>query len=384
MKKLFLALMVMALAIGIVSPAQAAPPLVFNTWVHTSQGLVPNYPTGWAFAFPPDFKSDRHGVAFVGTSSQGDTSGLFQSSDSGITWNGTAQLNATWSLSISPNYATDHLMAAGTASAGVWKTTNSWATPTDITGALPDSAVSVVAFSPNYAIDHQLFAATRSKGVFMTVNLGTTWAHIGPGGTPDDSRITAMGFTPDYAANHTLFIAASAEGSGLSGIFKGVWNLVGSDIHWTWTRLVSGLTDLDLRVLVISPNYANDLTLYAGTYGGGLFKSSNSGSSWSFVDGTESLYVQALAISPDYAYDRSVYMGEDGSGVYRYVDLATDPYVTQMNAGFPDAVHGGSITSLAFAPGLPRILFAGVLGGSDGGVWQFLFPIQQYLPLVRK
>ncbi len=383
MKKLFLALISLVLVIAMVSPVLAASPRILNTWVHTSQGLLPAYPTGWAFAFLPNYRSDGQGVAFVGTSSQGVTSGIFKSTNSGVNWSGTAQMNATLSLAVSPNYASDHLMVAGTASDGVWMTTDEWVTPTDITGDITDLAINGVAFSPNYAIDHQLFAGTVSKGVFITVNQGTSWTHVGPGAAPDDSRITGIVFTPDYASSHTLFIAASHEGSDVNGVYQGVWNLAGTQI--LWTQLITGLTDLDIRALVISPNYVKDHILFVGTFAGGLFKSASSGSSWSFISGTENLYVQALAISPDYFTDRAVYMGEDGGGVYRYFDSPASPAVTQMNAGFPDLLDGGSITALAFAPGNPRVLFGGELGDPDvGGVWQFLFPTKMFIPFGRK
>ena len=56
-----------------------------------------------------------------------------------------------------------------------------------------------------------------------------------------------------------------------------------------------------------------------------------------------------------------------------------------MNHGFADPVHGGSVLTLAFAPGKPTNLFAGFFGGNDGGVWQFLFPVSQvFIPLVMK
>jgi hypothetical protein len=282
-------------------------------------------------------------------------------------------------------------MVAGTASSGVWMTTDEWATNTDINGNLSgfSSTVLVVAFSPNYASDHELFAGTWNNGLFMTVNVGTStsWTHIGPGDSSDNSRITAIVFTPDYATSHTLFVAATLEASNsVNGIYRGVWDPVNS--KFAWTRLVTGLDNLDIRALVISPNYANDLTLYAGTYGGGLFKSSNRGDKWSFIEGT-SMGIQSMAISPDYARDHAVYLGEDGDGIYRYFDSAVSPSFAQMNAGFLDPSNPGiSVTALAFAPapiGCPYTLFAGVLGSATvGGVWQFMFPCETFIPIVRK
>jgi hypothetical protein len=66
---------------------------------------------------------------------------------------------------------------------------------------------------------------------------------------------------------------------------------------------------------------------------------------------------------------------------------STDGGVTwaQMNRGFANPVFGGSVLTLAFAPGKPTNLFAGFTGGLDGGVWQFLFPSSRtFIPLVKK
>jgi hypothetical protein len=371
-------------------PAAASgiiPPLAFNTWIHTSTGLLPNYPTGSTIAFLPNYTSDGHGVAFVGTSSQGEiTSGLFKSTDSGRTWSGTAQTNATLSVAVSPNYASDHLMVAGTASAGVAITTDQWATtPTYITGTLPSDSFTVVAFSPDYVHDHQLFVGTRDNGTYMTVDLGTTWKRLGTGGPADNGRITAIVFAPDYATSHTLFVAASAEGSNtINGVYRGVWSSSGPSITWTWSQETNDSRNLAIRALVISPNYPQDHTLYFGTYSAGFYKSTDKGAHWTVVEGTESMYILSLAISPRYAYDRSVFIGLESSGVLRYIDSPTSPSFIPMNNGF-NAVVPGSIMTLTFAPGSARVLFAGMWEDANiGGVWQYLFPYQQFIPFLKK
>jgi len=48
----------------------------------------------------------------------------------------------------------------------------------------------------------------------------------------------------------------------------------------SWSAINTGLTSLDVRALVVDPAGA----LYAGTNGGGVFKSSNGGTSWSAIN----------------------------------------------------------------------------------------------------
>ena len=72
----------------------------------------------------------------------------------------------------------------------------------------------------------------------------------------------------------------------------------------TWTS--NGPDGGDVRALAIDP--ANPATLYAGTSGGGVFKSTDGGGSWTVINtGLTSTDVRALAIDP--ANPATVYAG---------------------------------------------------------------------------
>ena len=59
----------------------------------------------------------------------------------------------------------------------------------------------------------------------------------------------------------------------------------------------TGVTDLEIRALAIHP--ATPTVVYAGTDGGGVFKTVNSGASWSAVNsGLTDLNLKTLAINP--------------------------------------------------------------------------------------
>src|SRR5262249_47618988 len=63
----------------------------------------------------------------------------------------------------------------------------------------------------------------------------------------------------------------------------------------TWTLSSGGLTATDVRGLAIDPLDSD--TLYAGTNGGGVFRSEDAGKSWlPLNDGLTDLHVGALAI----------------------------------------------------------------------------------------
>src|SRR6202162_4411892 len=84
----------------------------------------------------------------------------------------------------------------------------------------------------------------------------------------------------------------------------------------TWTT--NGPEGGEVQALAIDP--ANPATLYAGTAGGGVSKSTNGGGSWKSVNnGLTSTIVTALAIDPSapatlYA---GTYGGTEGGGVFK-------------------------------------------------------------------
>jgi hypothetical protein len=130
-----------------------------------------------------------------------------------------------------------------------------------------------------------------------------------------------------------------------------------------WTSI--GLTSNTVRSLAIDPTTPG--TLYAGTYGGGVFKSTNAGGNWSAVNtGLTSNYVYALAIDP--TTPGTLYAGgadgvsksTNGGGVW----IAVTSGLTIIN-----------VRSLAIDPTTPGTLFAGIYPGgvfkttNGGGTW---------------
>ena len=114
-----------------------------------------------------------------------------------------------------------------------------------------------------------------------TVSTGTiVWTSIGPeGGT-----IHALAVDP---STPTTIYAVTFGG----GTFKS------TDGGGAWSAVNTGLTDTDVIAIAIDP--ATPSTLYVGTREGGVFKSTNGGGAWSAVNtGLTVTGVQALAIDP--------------------------------------------------------------------------------------
>ncbi len=131
----------------------------------------------------------------------------------------------------------------------------------------------------------------------------------------------------------------------------------------TWTS--GGPYGGSVRALAIDPG--TPATLYAGTAGGGVFKSGDAGSTWSAANsGLTNPNVRALAIDP--VTPATIYAGTTG-GVFKSTD-GGDTWAA-ANTG----LTGTFITALAIDPTTPATLYAATgTGGvfkstNSGGTW---------------
>jgi hypothetical protein len=135
-------------------------------------------------------------------------------------------------------------------------------------------------------------ARLRYTGVWLLLAIGTSFstiAYAGQGvwtsGGPHGEDIRALAINP---ANPAMLYAGTNGG----GIFKS------TDSGGTWAATNMGLTNLYVSALVIDPE--NPATLYAGTFYGGIFKSTDSGGTWIAANAgmREPPYVDSLTINP--------------------------------------------------------------------------------------
>ena len=126
-----------------------------------------------------------------------------------------------------------------------------------------------------------LMAVLAAGGVRLAEAGINVWTSNGP----EDGVIRALAIDP--VTPSTLY--AGTQGGG---VFKSV------DSGGSWTVMNSGLANADVRALAIDP--LTPTVVYAGTYGGGVFRSTNGGGSWSPVNSglPSDTYVNALVIDP--------------------------------------------------------------------------------------
>jgi photosystem II stability/assembly factor-like uncharacterized protein len=181
---------------------------------------------------------------------------------------------------------------------------------------------------------------------------GAGWTSHGP-----DARINALATDP--ATPGTVY--AGTEGGE---VFKS------TNAGSSWTAVDNGLTDSPVKALVIDPTTSG--TLYAGTFfdggppGRGVFKTTDGGTTWSTVNGgLTNLSVRALAIDP--ATPTRLYAGTDGGGMFRSTNAGAD--WSPVNSGLSTLF----VRSLAIDPKTPTTLYAGTSAsftGVGGGVFK--------------
>ena len=120
---------------------------------------------------------------------------------------------------------------------------------------------------------------------FSQPRQATAGLDVWTGYGPEGGTIRALAIDP--VTPTTLY-----AGSCCGGVFKS------TDGGTSWRMINTGLTDTGIRALAIDP--VTPTTLYAGTCcGGGVFKSTDGGERWSAINtGLTDTNVNVLAIDP--------------------------------------------------------------------------------------
>lgn len=176
-----------------------------------------------------------------------------------------------------------------------------------------------------------ILTLTFSTASFAGIN---EWTTTGPAGVAAQS----VAVSPNFASDNTVFAGTD------NGVYKS------TDGGSSWTQVNNGLTTTDVRSMAISPNFASDNTLFAGTWGGGLFKSTDGGGNWSSVNnGITSNNIYTVAFSTNYAVDDTVFAGAHGGadpgGVYKSTDSGAN--WAEANNGIP---NNSNVQAIAFSP----------------------------------
>lgn len=225
----------------------------------------------------------------------------------------------------------------GTASAG----TGVWTMGGPIGGG------SIFALVIDPASHSTIYAGESGSGVFKSTDSGHSWEPASSGLT--NLAVVALAIDP---VTPTTLYAGTARSP--SGVCKS------TDSGASWTS--AGLDGKMVYVLAVDPT--TPTTVYAGTwYGGGVFKSTDAGSTWSGASaGLQAQGIVALKIDP--ASPSTLYVGTD-DGIFKSVDSGES--WTDASAGLPNRY----VLSLAIDPAHTTTLYAGTenrFGGPADGL----------------
>ena len=240
------------------------------------------------------------GLWLVGTESDG----VLRSEDEGITWTGAnaglLDLTVT-ALAVSPSFERDRTAFLGTAS-GLYRTRNgarAWrAAESDFDVSEP--AIQCLAISPNFANDHLVLAGTEGCGLLRSEDAGSTWQAVAD---LTDHSVTALAFAADgtvaAATEAGIFISRDQAHSWrlssfddapvLSLLFVENTLLAGLALNGvassddggeTWTSLTADVSASLLLALALSPSFATDETLFVAGPREGVSVSRDAGRTW--------------------------------------------------------------------------------------------------------
>jgi photosystem II stability/assembly factor-like uncharacterized protein len=191
--------------------------------------------------------------------------------------------------------------------------------------------------SPADEYEFSVAITTYGGGAYTTDDQGVTWKINNSG--LRTTRLADIIFSPNYHSDNIMFSAS--QGMFLRST-NGADNWYRIDIRYKgWRKKVSSIlkrlgaprwlsTDLFLKeseqrryfpmLIVASPEFATDETVYFGTRYHGIWKSSDGGLTWSSDWDGPVTFITALVISPNFASDKTLFASMRGAGIYKTVD----------------------------------------------------------------
>lgn len=216
-------------------------------------------------------------------------------------------------IAFSPDYGKDKTIFAGLLWSTLVKTDNGGDSWTIV--PLPQTVRGItIAPSPNFAVDRAVYLTNQSGKIFRSTDGGNHFTYINDIGKIVGNGPPSIVISPDFANDRTIF----ATGNG--GILR--YTTTPSGASWQNTTEGTPLERAAFIQLAISPDYKNDGTVFASSLGG-LYATRDRGKTWTRIENTpfpaDSL-IEAVAVSPDYATDKTVIVSLQGLGLFRSTD----------------------------------------------------------------
>lgn len=263
----------------------------------------------------------------------------------------------TRGLIVDPDDATHKTWYAGSASGGIWKTTDAGTSWQWLTSSLPNLATTTLAMAGSnhnviYAGTGEGFGASdgvRGTGIFKSTDRGNTWNFLSS--TNSFADVNRIIVNP---SDETMVIAAAND-----GIYKSV------NGGTSWSKVFSGAVQ-DIRAT------PSDFSiLYAAQYGVGVIKSIDSGSTWSLsntgmtpsgrveidVSPVNTNRIIASAEGSMSGADSDLYVSDDGGTTWYLVTLSLSAKTVNYLG-----TQGWYDNTVAFSPYNQNVVYVGGIG----------------------
>lgn len=257
----------------------------------------------------PDFAEFTHLFAYpadvsVGSYPLSSSSWFLRSLDNGENWEilPLPECGAPVNIVVSPSYTSTQTIFAGVDS-NLFRSDDAGDTWNLVAGEVP-FRFEFIDISPSFASDQTIYAGAYNYGVYLSEDGGISWTHLSRFGT----FIYGIQYSPTYEQDQTIFINSSPQ------------ILQSQDGGQTWESIGMGG-----KVLAVSPNYATDGILFAGTRNstsGELYRSTDRGVTWTELSGFGPYdFFHTIALSPDFANDQTLVIGIDCRPLYISEDV---------------------------------------------------------------
>jgi hypothetical protein len=240
--------------------------------------------------------------------------GVYGTTDAGGSW---SVLNTGFIANTGHRLATcGSTLFSATGARTIFRSTDEGASWTDVSFGLLGSGIQDLLSvpSPEGIGDPYLYAATYGDGVFRTTDRGIHWSQTSDG--IEKYFILCLALLPK-AAGGGMFLYAGDRNTVIRS----------TDYGDNWITVSSGLPASVIYALaaVKDPGEGGATTIFAGTFGSGVYRSTNDGANWTVANaGLSNLYVSNFATVP--AIDGSggtVLLARTSGGLYRSTNSGT-------------------------------------------------------------
>jgi photosystem II stability/assembly factor-like uncharacterized protein len=290
---------------------------------------------------------------------------VFQTTDGGNTWQAASTTLAWYGTVTDPNSPATVYATAG----GVMKSTDGGHTWAPADNGIVSTIIAALALAPGSPAT--LYAGTADGRVFASTDGGRRW---------DAGRAVVQGWTNLTALAADPLHPRTIFAGTLNGLFES------TDAGAGWNRIQTDGLD-DVATLALDPKHPGTMYVSAcrnrlGCSHGGLLETVNGGATWRrtvlgrYENGAGQWRggsaVESIAIDP--REPNTVFAGTHGGGLYRSGDAGHSWHRVAIAHGGPTSHRGApnSISTIAIDPRNPNTIYVGsinngILKSADGG-----------------